>query len=63
MSQIAEILFDSMEAVRYVATYVDGRVDLHQRDGLVNASAPESDQYEELIVNPTLLGSGGSTPM
>jgi hypothetical protein len=27
----------------------------HQRPGLENASASESDKYEELIVNPTLL--------
>jgi hypothetical protein len=41
--------------VRYGATHLDGKLDLYQRPGLQNASAAESDKYEELIVNPTLL--------
>jgi hypothetical protein len=28
---------------------------LHERLGLANSPLPESDKYEELIVNPTLL--------
>ena len=55
MSAIAKALFTSLPDVRYVATYVDGKLELNQRSGIANASASESDKYEELIVNPTLL--------
>jgi hypothetical protein len=41
--------------VRYVAVYRRGKLDSRERAGLDNASASESDRYEELIVNPTLL--------
>lgn len=55
MTDLARRLFDTLSAVRYVATYLDGRLELSQRPGIDNASASESDKYEELIVNPTLL--------
>ena len=48
-------LFAVSPAVRYVAIYRQGELALHQRPGIVNASASDSDRYEELIVNPTLL--------
>lgn len=41
--------------IRYVAVYRDGRLVSRSRSGLLNESASESDEYEELIVNPTLL--------
>jgi hypothetical protein len=41
--------------VRYVAVYRKGRLQMRQRPGLRGASSSESDKYEELIVNPTLL--------
>jgi hypothetical protein len=41
--------------VRYVAVYRRGRLESRERPGLANASAAESDKYEEMIVNPTLL--------
>jgi hypothetical protein len=41
--------------VRYVAVSRGGAVEMRQRAGLANASALESDRYEELLVNPTLL--------
>src|SRR5215475_12904476 len=41
--------------IRYVALYRNGALHSHQRPGLTNASASESDKYEELFVNPTLL--------
>lgn len=47
--------FDADPAIRYVALYRDGELVSAQREGLANASASESDRYEELIVNPTLL--------
>ena len=41
--------------VRYVALYLDGQLTLRERPALANPSTSESDKYEELIVNPTLL--------
>lgn len=55
MNETAKTLFDSIPEVRYVATYIDGRLTMDQRPGIANASESESDKYEELIVNPTLL--------
>jgi hypothetical protein len=42
-------------AVRYVAVYRNGELHMRQRAGLTGASSSESDRYEELLVNPTLL--------
>lgn len=55
MNELARSLFDSIPVVRYVATYIDGRLTMDQRPGIAHASESESDKYEELIVNPTLL--------
>lgn len=55
MSRLAEAILELDEQIRYVATYVDGRLELCERAGVTDASAPESDRYEELLVNPTLL--------
>lgn len=41
--------------LRYAATYLDGVLRTAQRAGLPQASSAESDRYEELLVNPTLL--------
>lgn len=51
---MAEV-FAVSPAVRYVAIYRDGRLTSRQRPGLADASAVESDKYEELIVNPTVV--------
>jgi hypothetical protein len=50
-----EALLAIAPEVRYVATYLDGVHASAQRPGLEGASSSESDKYEELIVNPTLL--------
>ncbi len=42
-------------SVRYVAIYHDGHLESNTRPDLANASSSESDKYEELLVNPTLL--------
>lgn len=42
-------------AVRYVAVYLDGVLQSRERAGLSGASAAESDRYEELLVNPTVM--------
>jgi hypothetical protein len=48
----ADAFFQISKVVRYVALYLDGQLTLRERPGLANASASESDKYEELIVNP-----------
>lgn len=51
---IDEILSISNE-VRYVAVYRDGKLESMSKKGTQNTSSSESDRYEELLVNPTLL--------
>ena len=41
--------------IRYVAIYRDGKLETRSKEGTVDASGSESDRYEELLVNPTLL--------
>ncbi len=52
---IMQKLFEADPAIRYIALYLNGTLTSRERPGLSNASASESDKYEELIVNPTLL--------
>ena len=54
--EVIERVFGLSSDVRYVAVRIGDALDLQQRAELTNASASESDRYEELIVNPTLLG-------
>ena len=54
--KIIQRVFSLSADVRYVAVRIGDALDLQQRPELSNASASESDRYEELIVNPTLLG-------
>ena len=42
-------------SLRYVAVYINGKLVSRQRSNISDSSTPESDKYEELIVNPTLL--------
>lgn len=55
MTPLIENIFRVAPEIRYVATYLDNILDSAQRPGLAGASDSESDKYEELIVNPTLL--------
>jgi hypothetical protein len=48
-------LFAVTPAIRYVAFAAGQEVSMRQREDLASASAEESDRYEELLVNPTLL--------
>jgi hypothetical protein len=41
--------------IRYVALYRQGNLTSRQRSALSDASASESDRYEELFINPALL--------
>jgi hypothetical protein len=52
---LLKALFAVSPAIRYVALYRSGVLEQAQREGLSGASAAESDRYEELFVNPTLL--------
>jgi hypothetical protein len=48
-------LFEMSEHVRYIAVYDDDDLFMKQRDDIKNVSSNESDKYEELLVNPTLV--------
>jgi hypothetical protein len=55
-SELLDELLSLSGDVRYVAVKTDDRIEMRQRPGICQASSSESDQYEELLVNPTVLG-------
>lgn len=55
MNDLVEQLLALSNDVRYVAVYQRGNLSTSLRPELSGASSSESDKYEELIVNPTLL--------
>ncbi|MGG5210106.1 hypothetical protein ACQWU4_14345 [Chryseobacterium sp. MIQD13] len=55
MEAIKNQIFSLSDSIRYVAIYADGKLISGEKPGLENTSSSESDKYEELIVNPTLL--------
>ncbi len=59
MDTVVDALFALTPAVRYVAFYQDGDLFMHKRPGIGKATASESDHYEELLVNPTILALTG----
>ena len=48
-------IFALSNDVRYVAVYRDGHLKTKSKEGTIGASSLESDRYEELLVNPTLI--------
>ncbi|MBW1674167.1 MAG: hypothetical protein JRJ45_11095 [Deltaproteobacteria bacterium] len=50
-----EDLFAISDNVRYVAIYRDGKLETRSKSGTEGASSSETDRYEELLVNPTLI--------
>jgi len=48
-------IFAISNDVRYVAIYRDGNLEKKSKDNTEGASSSDSDKYEELLVNPTLL--------
>jgi hypothetical protein len=48
-------IFELSKKIRYVAVYKNGELQSKSKPDAVGASSSESDRYEELIVNPTLL--------
>jgi len=55
MDSLKEKIFAISKDIRYVAIYADDKLVSSERPGIENTSSSESDKYEELIVNPTLL--------
>lgn len=55
MDALIDAIFAVSPVVRYVATYNHGDLTSKSRPNRAGASSAESDRYEELIVNPTLL--------
>lgn len=55
MESLLKKIFLISPEIRYAAIYQNDKMISSQRPGLDNASSSESDKYEELIVNPTLL--------
>src|SRR5262249_15853945 len=55
MDTLKDQLFSLSGDIRYVAIYANDKLISGERPSLANTSSSESDKYEELIVNPTLL--------
>lgn len=55
MKNIFEEIFNISNSIRYVAIYCNSQLTSKQRESLENTSSSESDKYEELFVNPTIL--------
>jgi len=55
MSDLHDDVFAISPDVRYVASASGQHVQVRSRPDLRNASSSDSDLYEELLVNPTLL--------
>ncbi|WP_187269560.1 hypothetical protein [Flagellimonas hymeniacidonis] len=53
--QIIKNLFQHFPDIRYVALYLDDMLVFQQRDNVTDNSSRETDRFEELLVNPTLL--------
>jgi hypothetical protein len=47
--------FEISVDIRYIAVYDNENLVIKQRGNINNASSGESDKYEELLVNPTLI--------
>ena len=48
-------IFKISNDIRYVAIYKNGELETESKSDTVGASSSDSDRYEELLVNPTLL--------
>ena len=58
--RVAEALLGMSRSIRYAAVSLDGTLVMRAAAGRRNASSAESDQFEELLVNPTLLAITGA---
>ena len=50
-----ESIFKLSDSIRYVAIYKNGQLESKSKSNTLDASSLESDRYEELLVNPTLI--------
>ncbi len=48
-------IFKLSDRIRYAAIYRNGRLESRSKSDTKGASSSESDRYEELLVNPTLV--------
>ena len=55
MQRLIDDLLDLSESIRGVAVYYHGELVSRMRPGTPEPWSAESDRYEELLVNPTLL--------
>lgn len=54
-NQIIDNLFNSFIDIRYAAVYSNSELLFKQRQQTSDSSSSDTDKYEELLVNPTLL--------
>jgi hypothetical protein len=54
-NQIIDDLFNFLVEIRYVAIYQNDELIFKQRQQTSDSSSSDTDKYEELLVNPTLL--------
>lgn len=54
-NQIIDDLFNFLLEIRYVAIYQNDELTFKQRKQTSDSSSWDTDKYEELLVNPTLL--------
>lgn len=54
-NQIIDDLFNFLLEIRYVAIYQNDELTFKQRNQTSDSSSSDTDKYEELLVNPTLL--------
>lgn len=54
-SLIIDHLFNSFNEIRYVAIYAHDELIYRQKQQTSNSSSTDTDKFEELLVNPTLL--------
>ena len=50
-----ESIFKLSDSIRYVAVYKNGQLESKSKSNTLGSSSSQSDRYEELLVNPTLL--------
>ena len=55
MEALKDQIFSISGDIRYVAIYANNKLISGEKADIKNTSSSESDKYEELIVNPTLL--------
>ena len=58
MEKKEKLLIEALEIsehIRYIAVYDNDELSMKQRSDIHNVSSNESDKYEELLVNPTLI--------